>query len=889
MNLFDPRQNSFYFKKHNLIKVRKNVWLSKQYFYIFAKKFIGKKLSTLYTSFSKNFGSIIKSKRFYYMIAYDFNLSEDNVLISEKISKYENLYIREDYMFEESLQNGLAIISKLTNLTPNILNTEITPEIKNLLLNVKVQDVEATTIENKKINCGIDQNLFDFTIARETILNKENSNINPQHIFQELLILKETIPYYAKNLLNENADNCFYLLKNFDCNSSCTSSLDNLIQEIITAKIEELFFKYGLEINSLENILFFSATPIDDLFVELFIGFTQDFLASEFEIVGERNHSTLEEIGKKWNFTRERVRQIIDTKITAFNEFYLKNFTFKSLDFLFIFTGRKYFFDIITQKERLGYDYDTVAYLLKNLKVKTSTGYLEKFNGFFTSNEHLEKFLEVEKQVLKYYFKESDLLDKINEIRQIIPEFRMTKNSIATYISHTFYLKNGTYVRYNFSFSKSKRADILIEKYFKTGFHCSNYEDIQKINELSLAEFGNLLFEETKKPNIKYFHSVQAIIERSNVQLIERGTYAHVNDTPKINLDLAKKISTYLESKNKPVSYSGILKIFKSELQEFKITNRYLLKGALSHFENQLFKAKRDYILPLGAKETLRSKIKAWLISQTEFFNYEEFEKEFKGVAKSVFTTEISETKNFIYFWNRGYIYFKNFKITDFELKNLKRIVEHSLKKIDKGHCTDEHIFAACKVDMPEFISRFKINLAYDIFSVAKHFFKDNFIFKRPLIGALGTDFLSFDEMVASFVEDKEIIEIIELNKFITPQYSRLKAITVFEIINMLKTQFMPISSNKLIRLDKISFTLKQKDDLKKYLENALVFNPNITLSEIIHDQNFLSKVEINSKPEMNVFILAGIIICFFENEFELVMKAESFNRGLFGIKKRGN
>ena len=153
----------------------------------------------------------------------------------------------------------------------------------------------------------------------------------------------------------------------------------------------------------------------------------------------------------------------------------------------------------------------------------------------------------------------------------------------------------------------------------------------------------------------------------------------------------------------------------------------------------------------------------------------------------------------------------------------------------------------------------------------------------------MGTDFLSFDETVASFVEDKEIIDIIELNKFITPQYSRLKAITVFEIINMLKTQFMPISSNKLIRLDKISFTLKQKDELKKYLENALVFNPNTTLSEIIQDQNFLSKVEINSKPEMNVFILAGIIICFFENEFELVMKAESFNRGLFGIKKRGN
>ncbi len=515
----------------------------------------------------------------------------------------------------------------------------------------------------------------------------------------------------------------------------------------------------------------------------------------------------------------------------------------------------------------------------------TSTGYLKEFHGFFSAKEHLEKFLEVEKQVFKHYFKEEDLLLKIKKIRQLLSNFKMTKNSIKTYVSANFYLRKGTYIRYKFSLSKAQRIEILIEKYFKNGFHHSSYADIKRINEYSLAEFGNILFEEIEKYDKKYFHTVQAIIERSTVQLIGRGTYTHVSHAPQISSDLAQKIAAYLQEKNNPISYSGILKIFKTELKDFNITDRYLLKGALSHYENELFKGKRDYLLPLGGSKTLRSKIKTWLISQTEFFTYTDFEKEFKGVAKSVFSTEISKTKNFIHFWNRGYIYFKNIKITDTELKKLKTIVETSLKTIKIGHCTDQHIFLACKVEMPEFIFRHQITYPYDIYNVLKQFFGQDFAFKRPLIGSLGTVFLDFNELLAEFIKDKEIINISELNKFIAPQVTTFKSATVFEFINMLKKQFMVISSNKLIRLDKVNFTSAEKDRLKKYLENKISVDPGVTLNEIICDKNFSVKVEINAKLEMNLFILVGLIICFYPDDFELIMKNEVFNSSQFGVR----
>ena len=672
----------------------------------------------------------------------------------------------------------------------------------------------------------------------------------------------------------------------FEINNSYESSFAKLIQEIKDSKIEELFFKYGLELNKLANILFFSATDKYNLFIELFIGAMRDYSYTDFEILGKRNHLTLDEVGQKFNITKERVRQKIDKMVNEFNAFYLKNFTFKSVDFMFVFTERSCFFDFITLKDILRYDYAVTSFLFKKLNPGTSTGYLEQLHGFFSSNEHLEKFLEVEKQVFKDYFKEEDLLLKIKEIRQLLPNFKMTKNSIKTYVSETFYLRKGTYIRYKFSLSKAQRTEILIEKYFKNGFHCSSYDDIKRINECSLAEFGNILFEEIEKPDKKYFHTVQAIIERSTVQLIGRGTYTHVKHSPQISRDLAQKIAVYLQDINNPISYSGILKIFKTELKDFNITSKYQLKGALSHYENELFLGKRDYLLPLGGNETLRSKIKNWLISQTEFFDYTKFENEFKGVAKSVFSTEISETKNFIYFWNRGYIYFKNFKITDTELKKLKTIVETSLKTIKIGHCTDQHIFLTCKAEMPEFILRHQISYPYDIYNVVKQFFGEDFAFKRPFIGNLETVFPEYNELVADFTKDKEIIDITELNKFILPQITPVKRTTVFEFVNMLKKQYMAISSNKLIHLDKVNFNNGEKQSFKKYLESKLDAKPEVALNEIICDKNFLPRVEINGKVKMNLFILIGLIICFYSDDFKLIMENDFFNRGEFKVKR---
>ena len=126
----------------------------------------------------------------------------------------------------------------------------------------------------------------------------------------------------------------------------------------------------------------------------------------------------------------------------------------------------------------------------------------------------------------------------------------------------------------------------------------------------------------------------------------------------------------------------------------------------------------------------------------------------------------------------------------------------------------------------------------------------------------------------------------IELNKFILPQVTSLKRTRVFEFVNMLKKQYMAISSNKLIRLDKVNFIYDEKESFKKYLESKLDVNQEVTLDEIICDKNFLPLVEINGKVKMNSFILAGLIICFYSDDFELIMENDFFSRGEFKVKR---
>ncbi len=212
--------NLFEFKETNLFEIRKNVRLSRQYFYIFCKQFVGEKVSTLYSRFKEGFNSQMNAKKFKYILQWDFKIDAETKLISEKTKKYENLCTLYDHLFLKSLENGSKLIKSLTGLNTDLLNTEITPQIRKQIIDIQIADIIGATKNQEKINCGINQNLFDFIVAREIILNKTNETINPHFIFQELLILREAFPYYAKYILPENEEKCFNLLKMFEINNS---------------------------------------------------------------------------------------------------------------------------------------------------------------------------------------------------------------------------------------------------------------------------------------------------------------------------------------------------------------------------------------------------------------------------------------------------------------------------------------------------------------------------------------------------------------------------------------------------------------------------------------------------------------------------------------------
>ncbi len=171
--------NLFEFKRTNLFEIRKNVLLSRQYFYIFCKQFVGEKVSRLYRRFKESFNSPMYARKFEFILQQDFKIYEETKLISEKIKKYEELNTQDDHLFLKSFENGFKLIKSLTGLNLDLLNTEITPEIRKQILNIQIADIIVATETQQKINCGINQNLFDFTIARETILNQGNTEVNP--------------------------------------------------------------------------------------------------------------------------------------------------------------------------------------------------------------------------------------------------------------------------------------------------------------------------------------------------------------------------------------------------------------------------------------------------------------------------------------------------------------------------------------------------------------------------------------------------------------------------------------------------------------------------------------------------------------------------------------
>ena len=867
----------------NSIKVGRNHYVPKKYLAGFISLHIGEKASSIFRRFQSHFHANLESREDYdHFVEQTYILGDVKKVITLKDDKYNNIFLNEDYPFTNSLNNGLRLIKEFLHIES--IN-DLTEEVTYRLMSIRYFELSEFLKEKGCIvNCGIDQNLFDFVIARECVANqKAKSPEEIESLFFSLLIDADLIDMAFKNITPSNRKKCLNALRSLSLSTYDPRFEIISLDELKKLSVNELFYHFGTNVDVLVNVINYFSDDTDNVIPCLFKGFLASLNPFVYEILKRREKETLSEIGKSHNLTRERIRQLEVIGTEKFNEFYLNNLCTDSTNLIFVFPKISKVFPLNLFETSLGDDYDTFRTLFKSLKYVGDAKYIEDIDAVVESERVWSHFIRIVDEVLGDYFKKAELEEKIQSCLTSLDYYGFDYETILLYIKNNYKTNNSAFIKHGVRLTRVNEVYTILDSYFDEGFHFSDEEQIKKLNTYAYEEFGDIIFsdEEIACPTKK---NILAILSNPKFRLVGRGTYIPISKAPELPMELVEKISTYLNVKNRSIAYSNLFETFQTDLEKVGIDNKYALQGALSIYAGSLFKPKRDYVMPIQIKQTLRESMKNWVLSQTKAFTFEDFQKEFKGVAQSVFLAVVYDEDGFALYWQKGYVNVNNLGILEEDKNKLEQLLSSLIGQYHNEYCSADEIFNLVNISMHDFIVNCGMRYSYDLFSVLQVLFPDKYKFQRPLIGNKNAVFENKYELLETYLTSKNIVNLTKLRKFLNSK-SQNKSndyYTIYNIINDKRNEFIPIDGETIIRKDCLNISSQEITRLDVVIEMLLEEKDTLNIEEDIVNK-YIFKELANIKT--NKYLVFGLINTYLGNKYRTYLTTKKFHNGTFLIK----
>lgn len=408
---------------------------------------------------------------------------------------------------------------------------------------------------------------------------------------------------------------------------------------------------------------------------------------------------TLEEIGKEFGITRERVRQIIAQGLKK-----IKN----------------------TEQ------YKIIIYNLKVISLK---------KNYITRYEIVEIFGDLS-QTFIYLNKESYMKDLNLFIlnKDVIKDFHKQSNKLPEYIKEenfeylecdekykelsVLYIR-GKYYKINTYFFKKKPSNILlykmvIEKKFKT-IKINNKTDIDKFKEEYYKMFRD--------------KSIYKVLDRAitgtfcridDLMQVDRGEYSlFKTEVPTLVVE-ALKTKVFEE---KSMLISGLYEFFQKELNQYSIQNRYHLYSVLKHYLPKL-NISRDYVSRPGVTRIsnieLFDKLDAYIKTQKGVFCLKNVKKIIPGITEPLLYAYMKSKEKIINVNDKKFLPTSLLRLltTDKEkIYRKMRLLTDANKIVSSQQIIDEIL----GIEFLHVIKENNIDNSRFAFNFIKYFFKEKF------------------------------------------------------------------------------------------------------------------------------------------------------------------
>jgi len=764
----------------------------------------------------------LKTKIKYYLDANEYISDEElKTYLDNEYSIIDNKYY---ILSEKQSDNYVEFLSKYRNIEKNInesinilkinLNnyTNI-HELISLLLIVTNKGKKIIEVKSKCFNIyktlSTCENMYNQFINELNKTENQAFIFNDINYFSELPIIPQT--NYQKRFLKQLNITKFKDINNLDFN------------QIIALYIENPF-KYLKQLNELSPINF---NIICNRFKNEYINMTEtQKTIFKYRIKSTYNEQnlTLQELGKKLNITRERVRQVekkIHKKISGINieHHIIKNifnyYDINKYGYLSIEKFTKIFCDENIKKY-------FIIYTTKNMNsiIKTNLENSVIYNSdVICLNKIIDKLNIMIPNVIS--------IEKYNRYSTLGRAF-IDKNYKLT--NKKIYLKKGN--------SESDTYLTLLDDLFPNGYRISSDEDfdylILKYREIYGTELS------TSKRNIA------AKLDRSpEYCLCDRGTYIKRSRCSPISNELLAKIVDYIKNSKYTVYYSEILNKFRMELVTENIKNQFLLKGLLDSVLPKEFYTNRDCIM-YGNQTNKWDAIITYMRNQKGIFNLNDINFEFPDISYTILQGIISNESNnhnLLILYDKKFIYADQTNI-DILKPLLKTRIEKLLNSLNSDFITSHKLFANIALSEDNIFDKVSFEVdEYNTYSIVKYLYPNEYFYKRPIIsksdkGTLTTINIIHDYLIKLDSFDDEIS-----SRYITKMNLSFKWIHEYqELCNYMSNEFLQINKKTMIKKENLnidSYTIEKIDGIlnnliERYKElnitdyNAYFIFPNI-------------------------------------------------------------
>lgn len=467
----------------------------------------------------------------------------------------------------------------------------------------------------------------------------------------------------------------------------------------------------------------------------------------ELQIIqGRAAGKTLDAIGKSFNVTRERIRQIEKKVVRKFNNWQKHN---RIMYKIFIELNETVGLSTMELMNVVGEHGREFVYLIKNCE-DSEFIYDKQLDMFMIESLSIADKVQAYVESMPNTFPERKLAGFIKTAEK---EFEYPEKLVSAAIEDNYKKTGDTYHRFRLTL-ESMYSDIL-KRFYPDGIHIYDADEIEHFRMHVNDEYGIDISDKSD-------HAIGSILSRIGI-LCGRGIYKLRQEKPYITKELSQKIHDYIEDSPAPIFMTNTLySVFEDDLIEQGVDNKYYLQGILRELYETEWIFRRDYISKDESYTSVYSSIVGFIRNSQYPVTKEEIQRAFPGVTEIVINFSVSD-HNIINLFGQ-YIHSCRLKLSDRDIKYIRDVVEQNLIKNGVCHCKD--IYEHINEEYPVLLTNNFISYPFSLYSLLEYLFGDYYNFSRPYIARKNATIERVDDLLHDMIRESEKISISDIMAF---------------------------------------------------------------------------------------------------------------------------